>query len=311
MRIALVDSSRTVLHIVGDLLEKGGHEVRAFTDGRAALDFVREDETVRALITSAEPASMSGIQLCAEGRKLAGARRPLYIILMSSTTDRDFVVQALDHGADDFVHKPPVCEELRARLRAAERLTSMQHELVKLATTDPLTRLANRRAFFEQAEQMVARRTGGAPASAIVVDIDHFKKVNDASGHQVGDEVLRAVAAEIAAVVGVSGRLGGEEFCILVEGGLADAAELAEDLRRSVGRLRFAAARGPFAITCSCGVAELELGDDIDRLLHRADMALYQAKLSGRDRVIAADAPAAPEPVVRPGTAQHARLRAG
>ncbi len=288
MRIAIVDSSRTVLHIVGDLLVKAGHEVQPFTDGFAALKFIRQNQSVRTLITSAEPNSISGIKLCSEARKVAGVRRPLYIILMSSRADHQFVVQALDHGADDFLHKPPDVDELKARLRAAERLTSMQDELVRLARTDPLTRLYNRRAFFEHAVEMLVRREAGNAVSAIMVDIDHFKMINDRHGHQTGDDVLRAIAAEIATIDGLSGRLGGEEFCILLEGTLADAADAAEELRRGVRELRFVSAGQLLRPSCSFGVADSELGDDIDRLLHRADLALYEAKRAGRDRVVLA-----------------------
>ncbi len=289
MRIALVDPSRTVLRIVKGLLEASGHDVHPFTDGGMALDFVRKDPEVRALITSAEPMSMPGLQLCAEARKLGGGRRPLYIILMSSIDDRALVIQALDNGADDFIHKPPVSEELRARLRAAERLTSMQHELLRLATTDPLTGLRNRRAFFESAQGIAARATSGVALSVIMVDIDRFKSINDTHGHHTGDMVLREVAAEISAAGGLAGRLGGEEFCILLETALADAVDAADELRRSIKRLRFAIGNDTISVTCSCGLAEWEPEDGIDKLLRRADLALYEAKLSGRDRVVAAD----------------------
>jgi diguanylate cyclase (GGDEF)-like protein len=287
MRIALVDPSRTVLRIVKTLLESGGHAVHPFTDGSVALGFIQEEMDVRALITSAEPISISGIRLCAQARKLAGSRRPLYIILMSSIDNHRLVVQALDNGADDFIHKPPVSEELRARMRAAERLTSMQHELLTHATTDPLTGLRNRRAFFERAEEAAARAKGGAAISAIMVDIDRFKAVNDTHGHQAGDAVLRAVASEIAAAGGTAGRLGGEEFCILLETPLPEAAARAEHLRHRIKQLRFAVGGGTLEVTCSCGLAAWEEQDALDGLLRRADIALYQAKVAGRDRVVA------------------------
>ncbi len=97
------------------------------------------------------------------------------------------------------------------------------------------------------------------------------------------------LAAEIASVDALSGRLGGEEFCVLLEAALADAADTAEELRRSVCQLRFVSAGYLLRVSCSFGVAESEVGDDIDRLLHRADLALYEAKHAGRDRVVVAD----------------------
>jgi DNA-binding response OmpR family regulator len=124
MRIVMADPSRTVLKIVTRLLEDGMHEVRAFADGRKALDCIRTDHEVRAVITSAELPSLSGIELCSQARHLAGSHRPLYILLMSSSNDHRFLVKALDNGADDFICKPPVAEELYARLGAADRVTS-------------------------------------------------------------------------------------------------------------------------------------------------------------------------------------------
>ena len=109
---------------------------------------MKNNPEVRALMTSAELPTMSGIDLFRSARALAGIRRPLYILLMSSSDEHNRLVQALDNGADDFIRKPPVAEELRARLRTADRVTSMQQELFRFATTDFLTGLLNRRAFL-------------------------------------------------------------------------------------------------------------------------------------------------------------------
>jgi DNA-binding response OmpR family regulator len=141
MRIALVEPSRTVRRIVTGIIEPWGHEVCPFKDAPEALAFLRSEKNVRALISSAELASTSGIQLVSDAWTLAGAQRPLYIILMSSSDERSTMVEALDNGADDFISKPPAAEELRARLRAADRITSMQAELITLASTDSLTGL--------------------------------------------------------------------------------------------------------------------------------------------------------------------------
>lgn len=289
MRVVLVDPSRTVRRIVTQLIEQDRHHVEAFTDGRKALEYIQANPDVRALITSAEPVSISGIDLCSEARALAVDNRPLYIILMSSSSDQLIRIKALDNGADDFVQKPPDAEELRARMRAADRVTLMQQELIRQATTDSLTGTLNRRAFFENAKAVCAPAMNGQPLSAVMIDIDHFKQVNDTYGHQVGDEVIRGVASEALAASDLVGRLGGEEFCVLVEGCILEAIEIAEDLRQAVSNLRFRTEFGDLMTTCSCGVAEWESGDTIDRLLRRADMALYQAKLKGRNRVIASD----------------------
>lgn len=164
----------------------------------------------------------------------------------------------------------------------------MQSELIKRATTDYLTGLLNRRAFFDRASELGKLAEAGNAVSAIVFDIDHFKQVNDNHGHETGDIVITGVATQAKPIDGLVARLGGEEFCVLSECDLLDAINIAEDLRQSIGRLRFNG-NGTFGITCSIGVSEWEKGDTIDRLLRRADVALYEAKRAGRDRVVAAD----------------------
>jgi diguanylate cyclase (GGDEF)-like protein len=291
MRVVLVDPSRTVLKFVGRLLEARDHEVRAFTDGHAALDYIKSDPGVGALITSAELVSMSGMELCWEARLLATCSRQIYVILMSSSQDRHRLIEALDSGADDYIGKPPVAEELYARLRAAERVAAMQNELIRLATTDSLTGVLNRRAFFERARDVCAQAEAGRALSAIVFDIDHFKRVNDIYGHDVGDKAICAVAHEAVTESGIVGRLGGEEFAALLDGrGLAETIDMAERLRQKMAALQFATSQGTMTLTCSLGVSEWEPGDTIDLLLKRADVALYAAKTGGRNRVIAANA---------------------
>jgi two-component system, cell cycle response regulator len=289
MRIALVDPSRAIQRAMIELIVPDEHEVLAFSEGQKALDCIGANDGVRALITSVQLADISGIQLCAAARKLVGSRRPLFIIVMSSTEDYGLVVRALDNGADDFIRKPPFPEELRARLRAADRLTSMQRDLIKYATTDSLTGLLNRRAFFGDGAEACRGAGPGKPLSAIMFDIDHFKRVNDTHGHEAGDFVLASLGETVmTASDGIVGRLGGEEFCLLESCDLGDAIEVAECVRRSLKALHFPQ-RGLSGITCSFGVAEWESGDTIDRILRRADMAMYEAKSRGRDRVIAAD----------------------
>src|SRR5262245_30482963 len=111
MRTVLADPSRTVLKIVTRLLEEGQHDVHPFEDGRKALDYIQTDPEVRALITSAELPSISGIELCGQARRLASSHRPLYILLMSSSNEHRHLVKALDNGADDFIYKPTGAEE--------------------------------------------------------------------------------------------------------------------------------------------------------------------------------------------------------
>ncbi len=289
MRIALVEPSRTVQRIVTGIIEPWGHEVRTFMDAPEALACLQAERDVCVLITSAELVSTSGVQLVSDARALAGAQRPLYIVLMSSSDQRSKMIQALENGADDFISKPPAPEELRARLRAGERITSMQAELIALATINSLTGLLTRRAFVAAAERMVERAMAGRHFSVLICDLDKFKAINDTYGHETGDLVLRKVSEELRAIDVPTGRLGGEEVALLTDGHLDDAVDLAERIRESVSKLVIRVGNRTIGVTCSVGAAEWEPGDTIDTLLRRADAALYEAKRTGRNRVVAAD----------------------
>lgn len=296
MRIVLAEPSRIGLKLMAKMLTEGGHAVLPFSDGAAALECLRGDETVDVLMTSFEIPNVSGLELCWEARLIANAGHPLYVIAMSSSHDRERLIEALDSGADDFITKPPVAAELFARLRAAERMTRTQRELIRLATRDPLTDLPNRRSFFDLAQAACARPAGEAPLSVVMIDIDHFKRINDGWGHDAGDRILEAVADVLRGRLGRPARMGGEEFVLLLDGwDLLDAYHEAERLRLAVESLRIPIGGTDLSLTCSLGVAEHVPGQTVDRLLKNADVALYAAKTSGRNRVVAAQASLAEE----------------
>jgi two-component system, cell cycle response regulator len=289
MRVVVVDPSRTVQKLVSRVLEARDHEVHPFGDGAEALECVKTNPAIDALLTSTVLPSMSGLELCWEARLLIDASRPFYILMMSSNNDRQIHIEALDGGADDFICKPLIPEELYARLRAAERLAAMQRELIKLANTDALTGLLNRRAFFIRAADTCAAARAPADVSTIMMDIDHFKQVNDVYGHDIGDEVLRAVAATAGSEPAIVGRLGGEEFALVLQGqSIESAMGTADRLRSEVESLEFKGPDGTFNVTSSFGVTGWRPEDTIDRMLKRADIALYAAKFAGRNRVMEA-----------------------
>ncbi len=292
MRIALVDPSRTTRLIVARMLEAGGHEVVPFADERDALARITADASIEALITSAELMHMSGVELCWETRLLATSRRPIYVLMMSSQYDQRSLIEALDSGADDFIGKPPLAEELYARLRAAERIASMQRELIRLATIDPLTGLCNRRGFFEQASEACARTTVlDGSLSAIILDLDNFKQINDSYGHETGDEAICVCARAAFLTEAVVGRLGGDEFALLLKDRtLPQAVEIAEGVRTRLSGQPFDTGKGRIRLTCSLGVGEGRAGDTVDQILARADAALYDAKLKGRNCVVGINA---------------------
>ena len=288
MRIALVEPSRTTRLIVGRMLEARGHEVLPFCDELEALAQIKADPCIEALITSAELKHISGLELCWETRLVATCRRPIYVLMMSTEYDQRSLIEALDSGADDFIGKPPLAEELYARLRAAERILSMQRELLRLATTDPLTGLCNRRGFFEQATEACARVVPpDGSLSAIILDIDNFKHINDSYGHETGDEALRICAGAARLEEALTGRLGGDEFALLLEErALPQAIEIAEDLRLRLAGRPFDTGKDRITLTWSVGVGEGRPGETVDQILARADAALYNAKIGGRNRVV-------------------------
>jgi diguanylate cyclase (GGDEF)-like protein len=288
MRIVLVDSSRATRLIVTRMLEARGHQVLPLADEYEALALIKADLSIDALITSADLKHMSGVELCWETRLLASCRRPIYVLMMSTQYDQRSLIEALDSGADDFIGKPPLAEELYARLRAAERILSMQRELLRLAITDPLTGLCNRRGFFEQASAACARVVPpDGHLSAIILDIDNFKRINDSYGHETGDEAIRACANTARMQEALTGRLGGDEFALLLEDKtLPEALEIGEDLRMKLAGRPFDTGKDRITLTWSVGVGEGGPGDTVDQILARADAALYDAKLGGRNRVV-------------------------
>jgi two-component system, cell cycle response regulator len=290
MHAAVVDPSRVVLKLVAELLAERGERTTDFTDSAAALRAIRSDPTIDLLITSLEVQPLTGLELCWEARLSMPAQRPFYIIVMSSASDDHKLSEALDCGADDLISKPLRSLELHARLRMASRLKEAHLRLVRLAETDPLTGLLNRRAFFERLNGMLAIPELAPLLTAVLCDIDHFKKVNDTYGHDVGDIVLKRIATEVSCVAEMCGRLGGEEFAFILRGSTpVKSFHMADALRKRCEVIRFTEAGDPpFQVTCSFGLSGGQEGDTADDVLKRADIALYQAKAGGRNRVQAA-----------------------
>jgi diguanylate cyclase (GGDEF)-like protein len=244
---------------------------------------------------------MDGVEVC---RKVCERKtgRPPYIILLTALDDKASIVAGLDAGANDYVGKPYDPDELRARIEVGRRFVELHEELAEArreleiqARTDRLTGVINRGAIISHLEQEIerAQREGGLLGLGML-DIDHFKKVNDVHGHAAGDEVLREVVRRSVSVLrryDVFGRVGGEEFLVVVPG--ADARELEEVLQRirqAIAKTPIAVAGREIAVTVGLGGAT-RAGDSADELIARADDALYAAKVAGRDRVsMAADA---------------------
>ena len=187
--------------------------------------------------------------------------------------------------------EPPI-DEQNGEKRSGREAKEKRERLERLATTDPLTGANNRRSFFEQGEKELHRaRRHKRPLSLMMVDIDHFKRVNDTHGHAIGDAVLKRLVSKCNDTLrtqDILGRFGGEEFAaVLPEVGLASATKAAERLRRALEDLEVETSEGTLKFTVSIGVSECRYDDEsLETALARADNALYSAKESGRNRVV-------------------------
>lgn len=255
-------------------------------------------------IVSVVSESFDGLKLIARLSSGEAAKR-MPILAVVDPDDSARAVRALELGAHDIIYRPVDPDELAARARSlvkrkryVDALRNSLDQSLELAVTDQMTGLFNRRYLAGHLEPLVQRAArGGEPVSLLVADIDYFKRINDGFGHDVGDEVIKEFAARLASnfrPVDIACRYGGEEFVVVMPGTRGDYACLvAERLRRHVAGAPFPIRGGAerIDVTVSIGVAVSEMGaDTADRLLKRADEALYKAKQTGRNRVMAAAA---------------------
>jgi len=198
-----------------------------------------------------------------------------------------FVASTTLTGYDDAQAK--IAEALAGQSMVAYDNALLFSRVEQLATTDPLCGISNRRHFFELADRQVKVAVRGVrPLSGVMLDIDHFKRINDTYGHGCGDEVIRAVASRLSANlrgIDLLGRYGGEEFAVVCPEVADEILAIAERIRAAVAATPIDTAAGPIPVTVSVGVARLAAGDDLDALLARADSALYKAKQGGRNQV--------------------------
>jgi diguanylate cyclase (GGDEF)-like protein len=286
MHVVIVDPSRVVQNKLALELEATGCYVDCFSTSDLALHFVETTRTVDVILTSLELEPIPGLELCWKMRTLVGEKRPLHIIVMSSNTSERALAEALDCGADDFVLKPVRREELMARLRAANRMITLQRQLVEQADTDYLTGVLNRRAFLSAMEAKRRELDTSDALSVCLLDIDRFKSINDTYGHDTGDDVITTVARIAGEEAPIVARLGGEEFALAFPVlDVEQAAHWCEVIRQAVADHEFRSGAAAFHATCSFGVSEWRPDEPLGAALQRADRALMRAKQSGRNQV--------------------------
>jgi diguanylate cyclase (GGDEF)-like protein len=292
MKILIIDDSPDALDVAKIRLAKEGLDILCAEGGVAGLEVARRENPDLILLDLDMP-DLSGFDVC-RALKADLELCMIPVLFLSGSGTAEDKVKGLDLGAVDYITKPFDAFELRARVRAALRTKHLQDLLIEHAHIDPLTGLPNRRALMERLQHQWARiERHGGQLSFIMADIDHFKRVNDAHGHQIGDKMLQEVAAAIAQQcreVDLPARYGGEEFAIVVaDETTSGAARLADRCREEITKVRVTADSETVAVTASFGVADANNLPSLEALMKQADEALYQAKQAGRNLVRSCD----------------------
>ncbi|MDI6624642.1 MAG: PleD family two-component system response regulator [Brevundimonas sp.] len=296
-RVLIVDdntlqSEKMVTHLAGE------HRPVVEADPAAAL--VAAGGPIDLMIVNVSSSGFDGLRFVAQARS-SEASRKTPILAVVDPADRPRLLKALELGVNDILPRPVDSEELMARARTqikrkryADFLKEKLDYSLEMAVTDALTGLHNRRYMAGQLQAMVGRAgQGGDSVAVLVMDIDHFKAVNDSFGHDAGDEVLREFAVRLATnvrAIDLPCRFGGEEFVVVMPGAsLEAAARVADRIRRDIEGQPFPIMGGAegLTITVSVGVAASVPGDTPEGLLKRADEGVYEAKAHGRNQVIA------------------------
>jgi two-component system cell cycle response regulator len=296
-RILVVDDSAAMRRILARALEAAGYRVSEAEDGQAALAACRAAAPDLVLLDIDMPV-MDGPTALKE-MKADEDLLDIPVLFLTARTSGSDLAAGLELGAQDYLRKPCEPAELTARVAAALRervlkaaLRERALEANRLSSVDTLTGVGNRRRFEMRTEEMLATMDGATAVGLMVIDVDHFKRINDSEGHPVGDAVLQIVAGRLGNAIGVAHllvRWGGEEFLVLTTR-LPEAAlvELAERLRRAISDQPFAIdEQHTIDVTASIGCASGRL-DALDSAIAAADKALYEAKRAGRNRVATA-----------------------
>lgn len=288
--------------ILKALLKKWEYKAVTVEDGISALKILKQDELKLAILDWNMP-GMDGIEVCRQLQEQSTANPP-YLILLTGNTGTENIVMGLEAGASDYICKPYKKEELLARIRVGERMLRLQSELNEArnilahqAMHDPLTNVYNRRAILEilQHELSRASRTGQKICVGLF-DLDHFKKINDSYGHDIGDRALIIFVRTVEKNLRSSdylGRWGGEEFIVVAPANEdAEHNTLFERIRVQVAAIRIPtkSSTQTFGFTVSAGITTGFGNEGVDSLIRAADRGLYMAKEAGRNRVISVEA---------------------
>jgi len=286
--ILVVDDSSSARNHIVELLKRRNFTVMTANNGVQALEKLAQYKNIKMVITDLEMPEMDGIELTNEIRKQY-SREQLAVIGISGASNGIHSARFIKNGADDFLRKPFCPEEFYCRItqniESLNNIAKIQHA----ANTDYLTELANRRSFFRNAEQRVSEYIKRkVPYCLAMIDIDYFKKVNDTYGHDAGDQVLKVIALYMRKHFGsgLTARLGGEEFSVLLHG--LDTDQLYnkfDDFRREIAVSSIPAGDEQISISISLGVI-FNSEESLSKQVSEADNALYLAKENGRNQIV-------------------------
>jgi two-component system, cell cycle response regulator len=300
MKILIAEDDKVSLRILQKNISEWGYEIAVAGNGEDALRALRGSDVRLAILDWMMP-GVNGLELCRFIRREGGPNY-VYLILLTSRDRRQDIVEGLESGADDYMTKPVNFLELRARIQTGRRIIELEDKLLEsnrrfkdLASRDGLTSLWNRAAVFRFLEESLDRgRREATPVSVLMIDIDHFKRTNDAHGHLTGDVVLIEVAKRLERGVrsyDKVGRYGGDEMLLVLPGcSLEEATAIAERLRVSIAALKIRTPDGELAITVTIGCACSDQLEEAtaESAVRSGDQALYKGKNQGRNRVVAA-----------------------
>jgi diguanylate cyclase (GGDEF)-like protein len=304
MKVLLADDEIVSRRLIETSVRRWGYETVVASDGLEALEILQGPDPPKLAVLDWMMPGLDGVQVCQQSRQNKDDGSYTYIILLTAKHTQSDVIEGLEAGADDYISKPFDPQELKVRLRTGKRilclldqLTTARETLRELAARDPLTGLWNHNSIIELLENELRRaERQGTCVGVALVDLDHFKSVNDTHGHLVGDHVLREAAQTMIGSIrpyDAVGRLGGEEFLVVLPGcDRINAVSHAERLRSALNRIAVDTKSGPLHFTASFGVTVVtpEASVDAQSAIRTADAAMYSSKHSGRDRVTFNDA---------------------
>lgn len=295
--ILVAEDSAVYRRLIETHLNDWGFDFQCVRDGKEAWKVLSKKDAPRLALLDWVLPEIDGVELCRRLRNRPEDAPYTYTILLTAKNRKDEMLEAMNAGADDFLAKPIDPLELRARLLVGKRIVDLQQKLVSantalqfVASHDFLTGAWNRSEIVAFMQRELARaRRDATPVGIVLVDVDHFKKVNDDLGHETGDVVLKEVTERLTCSLreydGV-GRYGGEEFLLVIPGcDQATTVRRANQIRELVCVKPIVTPHGPVTITVSMGATTAQSSTNSELILRDADSALYQAKRNGRNRV--------------------------